>query len=129
MKMKAKLKLGALGGFVAVSLVVFLSPSVSIAGEPGYLIAGGAGARPDYEGSDDLTAFPFLGFKMWWDSGRTLSLTGAKSSGSAARLAGNVLDTSKVKYLELGPVLQYRSIWKIGQVCPLVARRRTGIWM
>ena len=108
MRMIEKLKLGALGSAVAISLVALLLPSVSIAAEPGYLIVGGAGARPDYEGSDDLTAFPFLGFKMWWDSGRNISLTGAKSSGSAARLAANILDTTEVKYFELGPVLQYR---------------------
>jgi outer membrane protein len=103
-----KLKLGALGSAVAISLVALLVPSVSIADEPGYLIVGGAGARPDYEGSDDLTAFPFAGFKMWWDSGRNIALTGAKSSGSAARLDANIIDKTQVEYLEFGPVLQYR---------------------
>ena len=98
----------ALGGGAAISFALLLSPGISISAEPHYLIVGGAGARPDYEGSDDLTAFPFLGFKMAWDSGRNLSLLGARSSGSAARLSGNVLDTTEVPWFELGPVLQYR---------------------
>ena len=70
-----------------------------------YRVSAGTGARPDYEGSNDYDAFPYGGFKVWWDDGRYAELVGAQSSGSAVRLAGNLIPNSPI---ELGPVVQYR---------------------
>ena len=70
-----------------------------------YRVGAGTGARPDYEGSNDYDVFPYGLFKVWWDDGRYAELVGAQSSGSAVRLAGNLIPNSPI---ELGPVLQYR---------------------
>ena len=91
-----------------LALGVLLSADVCQADEPNWIVAAGASARPDYEGSDDREAFPFASFKMWWDSGRYVELVGARSSGSAARFAANIIDKTRVDIFELGPVIQYR---------------------
>ena len=70
-----------------------------------YAVGAGTGARPDYEGSNDYDVFPYGFFKVWWNDGRYAQLEGAQSSGSAVRLAGNLIPNSP---LEFGPVLQYR---------------------
>ncbi len=70
-----------------------------------YRVGAGTGGRPDYEGSNNYDAFPYGLFKVWGDDGRYAELVGAQSSGSAIRLAGNLIPNSPI---ELGPVLQYR---------------------
>jgi outer membrane protein len=70
-----------------------------------YRVGAGTGARPDYEGSNDYDVFPYGLFKVWWDDGRYAELVSAQSSGSAIRLAGNLIPNSPI---EFGPVLQYR---------------------
>lgn len=70
-----------------------------------FRVAAGTGARPDYEGSNNYDAFPYGTMKVWWDDGRYAELVGAQSSGSALRLAGNLIPNSPI---ELGPVIQYR---------------------
>ena len=70
-----------------------------------YRIAAGTGMRPDYEGSNDYDVFPIGALKVWWDDGRYAELVGAQSSGSAVRLAGNLIPNSPI---EFGPVFQYR---------------------
>jgi outer membrane scaffolding protein for murein synthesis (MipA/OmpV family) len=98
----------------AVSVALLLlaaSPvqDVAFAEEPHWLLMAGAVGRPDYEGSDDTEAFPFGSFRVWWESGRYVELVGARSSGSAARLEANLLDTvHEINLVELGPVVQYR---------------------
>ena len=62
----------------------------------------------DYEGSDHTEAFPIGAFRTWWSSGRYVELTGARSSGSAARFAANLLDSDRFEILEMGPIMQYR---------------------
>jgi len=64
--------------------------------------------RPDFEGSDDLEVFPIGSLRYWTGSGEYLELVGARSSGSAARLAFNVVDGSSFDGVEFGPMLQYR---------------------
>ena len=68
-------------------------------------VGAGTGARPDYEGSNSYVPFPIGTLKVWWDDGRYTELVGAQSSGSALRLAGNLIPNFPI---EFGPVLQYR---------------------
>jgi len=70
-----------------------------------WMVALGAGYRPDYEGSDHYDPFPFGSVRLWWDDGREVELRGAQSSGSALRLSANLVPHS---FLKLGPVVQYR---------------------
>jgi len=70
-----------------------------------WMMALGAGMRPDYEGSDHYKAIPIGTAKIWWDDGRYSEISGTESSGSAIRMSGNLIPNSPV---ELGPVLQYR---------------------
>jgi len=70
-----------------------------------YRVAAGTGARPDYEGSNNYDPYPIGNLKVWWDDGRYAELVGAQSSGSALRLAGNLIPNYPI---EFGPVLQYR---------------------
>lgn len=65
----------------------------------------GAGYRPDYEGSDHFKPFPIGFVRLWWEDGRRVELRGTESSGSAVRIASNLIPNSD---FELGPVLQYR---------------------
>jgi outer membrane protein len=58
----------------------------------------GAGAAPDYEGSDDNTAVPMFMFSNKYDSGRFVTLMGPN-------LKVNLLAN---KQYSLGPVLNYR---------------------
>jgi outer membrane protein len=92
----------------ALGVFVFTVPAHAQARNPDWMIVGGISGRPDYEGSDTAEAFPFGAFQARWASGRYVELTGARSSGSAARLAVNLLDSERFEVLELGPVLQYR---------------------
>jgi len=93
---------------LAVAALSLTAPQVSRANEPHWLVAAGVGARPDYEGSDTMEAFPTGTLKVWWDSGRYINMTGAHSSGAAARFKANLLDSKSFELLELGPVVQYR---------------------
>ena len=70
-----------------------------------WMILGGAGYRPDYEGSDHYDPHPLGSAKLWWDDGRYVSLQSSQSSGAAVRLATQVIPHS---FLKFGPVIQYR---------------------
>lgn len=83
-----------------------LMPGICAAGSG--LIGFGAGASPDYEGSDDYEAVPVLFGNYTWDSGRSVSLGGAPSTGRAVRLSTNLLASGSGPKWELGPLLQFR---------------------
>ena len=70
-----------------------------------WMIVGGVGYRPDYEGSDHYDPHPLGSVRLWWDDGRYVSLQSSQSSGAAVRLATQVIPHSLLKF---GPVLQYR---------------------
>lgn len=90
---------------LAATLLFGADSRQALAEDPHWLVAVGVADRPDYEGSEDSEAFPVGSARIWWDDGRYAELVGARSSGSAPRLMGNLLPNS---YLELGPVVQYR---------------------
>jgi outer membrane scaffolding protein for murein synthesis (MipA/OmpV family) len=90
---------------LAATLLFGADSRLAFAEDPHWLVAAGVAHRPDYEGSEDSEAFPVGSARVWWDDGRYAELVGARSSGSAPRLMGNLLPNS---YLELGPVVQYR---------------------
>jgi outer membrane protein len=92
----------------SVAAAMALSPSAASASDISWLIAAGVSARPDYEGSDTHEAFPIGTFRASLSSGEYVELVGARSSGSAARLAINLVDSSQFNFLEFGPILQYR---------------------
>lgn len=93
----------SIGALMAGAL---LMPGLSAAGSG--LIGLGAGAAPDYEGSDDYEAVPVLFGNYTWDSGRSVSLGGAPSTGQAVRLSTNLLASGSGPKWELGPLLQFR---------------------
>jgi outer membrane protein len=70
-----------------------------------WMILGGVGYRPDYEGSDHYDLHPLAAAKVWWDDGRFVHLQSSQSSGAAVRLATQLVPNS---YLKFGPVVQYR---------------------
>ena len=80
------------GFFLAILLVA--SPVWALNGMVGL----GAGAAPDYEGSEDTTGVPLFLFQHNYDSGRFFKLNGPK-------LKVNLLADKQVS---LGPVLNYR---------------------
>jgi outer membrane protein len=83
-----------------------VAPAGAIAAnEMHWFIAGGVGARPDYEGSNDYRALPIGTVRLNWDSGQYFALKGTESSGAAVRTEGNLLGSDM---FQLGPVLQYR---------------------
>ena len=96
----AKIKAGA------VMAGALLMPGLCAAGSG--LIGLGAGASPDYEGSDYTEAVPVIFGNYTWDSGRSVSLGGAPSTGRAARLSTNLLASGSGPKWELGPLLQFR---------------------
>ena len=63
---------------------------------------------PDYEGSDDTEALPYLFGRYQWDSGRYVALGGTHEAGRALRLRANLISDAGSQTWELGPVLQYR---------------------
>jgi len=85
-----------------VSRFVGLFLSLLLAASPVWALNGmvglGAGAAPDYEGSDDTTAIPMFLFQHNYDSGRFVKLMGPN-------LKVNLLAN---KQYSLGPVLNYR---------------------
>lgn len=93
--------------FAVAGMLVSL-PADSSADDLTWLLAAGAAARPDYEGSDELELFPLGSFRASYGSGEYLELTGARSSGSAVRLLVNLVDSSQFDMLEFGLLLQYR---------------------
>jgi outer membrane protein len=92
--------------FVAVLALLALSPlPAQSANEMHWTVAGGLGARPDYEGSNDYRPMPIGYLRLGWDQGQYFAVRGTESSGAAVRIEGNVLGNETI---ELGPVLQYR---------------------
>jgi outer membrane protein len=102
------LRTAAVAAMALMLTALLPARDVAFANEPHWLLVAGAAARPDYEGSDDMEAFPYAGGRIWWDSGRYVELVGTRSSGSAARLAANILDKRQIELVEFGPVIQYR---------------------
>ena len=88
------MKISRLTGLCLVLLLV-ASPVWALNG----LVGLGAGAAPDYEGSDDTTGVPMFMFQHNYDSGRFVKLMGPN-------LKVNLLAD---KQFSLGPVLNYRA--------------------
>ena len=86
------MKISRLTGLSLVLLLV-ASPVWALDGMVGL----GAGAAPDYEGSDDTTGIPMFMFNQRYDSGRSVNLMGPT-------LKVNLLASDR---FSLGPVLNY----------------------
>lgn len=111
------MRCGGVAGSITLALLCFAlaAPELAAAQSRGgpssggknfhWMMALGAGMRPDYEGSDHMKPIPIGGAKIWWEDGRYSELSGTESSGSAVRLSGNLIPNSPI---EFGPVLQYR---------------------
>lgn len=91
---------------VALALAgLFLGETAMAASPVSWKVGAGAGARPDYEGSEDYEAVPIGYLRATWERNAFLELAGAHGSGGAPRLRANVVADD---LLQFGPLIQYR---------------------
>jgi outer membrane protein len=90
---------------LALSLSLMVAAPVYAAGPVSWVVGAGAGARPDYEGSEDYHAVPIGYLRASWGRHLFVELAGAHGSGGAPRLRMNVVADG---FLKFGPLLQYR---------------------
>ena len=108
------------GAAAAVGVLLVSSPLPASAQDMHWRIGGGAGYRPDYEGSNDYEPFPIGFLRMDWESGPYFAVRGTESAGAAVRLEGNVLlveqDESWLVLNDGGGVLQQPLMWSVDTV-------------
>ena len=92
---------------VVFALAVLASPADAQEEGGGlkWRVAIGAGATPDYEGSDDYEVLPAILGKVAWENGRFVETMGEPGSGRSYRLRGNIV---RSKNWVFGPVAAVR---------------------
>ncbi len=91
-----KMLMGLMGFLLALLLVI---PAAQAAD---YSLGGGVGFAPDYEGSSDYEIVPVPFANITWSNGMYFSLEGLTAK-------ANLLPSSWVSWLQLGPVYNYRA--------------------